>query len=342
MKASKFKRLIFFVMFLYSLDGYSWLYRKGWSSKIGNKKLRYTIGAGIGKTYFNASMNFVKIKPTKKKLEKKYNLKKEIEFYYQQFKKSLMPKFILFQADYYPLTNLGIFLKREHQEIYRRFDLDKEKNWNLVEIIGTKYKVPYQFSLFLGHLEPYYVVSKGKETISKEKVKKKRRPSQSGSSLSGLVFSFAGNRLVKLDKHANKWFNLSYKFKGNNKTKSSKKSWTFESGYLQNENDLFYDGVSIYLKRDWASKYDSSLFANFLMEYRTIIPTNNKKSLRGSRKYTTFQEITLGRNFTNLNIFGFKIKSLKIEGGMRWEVYKLKGDDSTEERNYYLLPSFSW
>ena len=78
------------------------------------------------------------------------------------------------------------------------------------------------------------------------------------------------------------------------------------------------------------------------MEYRAIIPTNNKESLRGARKVTTFQELTLGRNFTNFKIFGIEFKSLKIEGGMRWEVYKLSRKDSTEERNYYLIPSFSW
>ena len=338
-----FKLKFIFLTLLFSLNSNAYLYRKGWSSKIGNKKLRYTFGASLGKTYFNTSLNFSKVKPKKRSLEKKYDFKKELDFYYEQFKKSLSPKFLLFQADYYPFTNLGIYLKKKQHGIYSRFDLDKDKVWNMVEIIGTKYKVPYQFSFFLGNLEPYYVAdSKVVKTSQKNKKVKRKRPSQSGSSLSGLVLSFATDRLVKLDQYTNKWFNMSYKFKGNNRTKETKKSWTLELGYLKNNNQVFYDGLSLYLKRDWASKYDSSIMANLIVEYRSIIPTNNKASLRGPRKITTFQEITLGRNFTNFKLFGMKFKSLKLEGGMRWEVYKLQGNNSTEERNYYLIPSFSW
>ena len=141
------------------------------------------------KTYFNASLNFSKVRPQKRSLDKKYDFKKELDFYYEQFKKSLSPKFLLFQADYYPFTNLGIYLKKKHHGLYSRFDLDKDKVWNMVEIIGTKYKVPYQFSFFLGNLEPYYVAEpKG---VKKAKKGKRKRPSQSGSALSGLVLSFA-------------------------------------------------------------------------------------------------------------------------------------------------------
>ena len=337
----KYKIIFLLFIMFYSMNSHSWLYRKGWSTKIGNKKLRYTLGASVGKAYFNASMNFVKIRPQKRSLDEKYSFGKELEFYYKQFKKSLSPKFILFQADYYPFTNLGIYLKKHHHGFYSRFDIDKDKVWNMVEIIGTKYKVPYQYSIFLGHLEPYFIMS-NKKRDKLLKGKKRRRPSQSGSSLSGLVFSFAQNRLVKLDKYANRWYNLSYKFKGNNRTKTVKKSWTFEWGYLKNSNEVFYDGLSFYLKRDWASKNDPSILANMILEYRGIIPTNNKESLRGPRKITTFQEVTLGRNFTNFKLWGLNFKSLKIEGGMRWEVYKTKDNDSTEERNYYLIPSFSW
>ncbi|MBG09422.1 MAG: hypothetical protein CME68_11740 [Halobacteriovoraceae bacterium] len=337
---SNFKFIFTVFVLFFSLNGNAYLYRKGWSSKIGSKKLRYTVGASVMKTYFNASLNFSKVRPQKRSLDKKYDFKKELDFYYEQFKKSLSPKFLLFQADYYPFTNLGIYLKKKHHGFYSRFDLDKDKVWNMVEIIGTKYKVPYQFSFFLGNLEPYYVAEpKG---VKKAKKGKRKRPSQSGSALSGLVLSFATDRLVKLDQYTNKWFNLSYKFKGNNRTKDTKKSWTLELGYLKNNNEIFYDGLSLYLKRDWASKNDPSLLANLIMEYRSIIPTNNQESLRGARKITTFQELTLGRNFTNFKLFGMKFKSLKIEGGMRWEVYKLSGNDSTEERNYYLIPSFSW
>ena len=331
---------LFIFVFIFSLNSNAYLYRKAWSSKIGDKKIRYTFGASVGKTYFNTSLNFSKIKPKKRSLEKKYDFRKELDFYYEQFKKSLRPKFLLFQADYYPFTNLGIYLKKSHHSFYSRFDLDKDKVWNMVEIIGTKYKVPYQFSFFLGNLEPYYVSDI--RVKNKKKKGKRKRPSQSGSSLSGLVLSFATDRLVKLDQHPNKWFNLSYKFKGNNRTKETKKSWTMELGYLKNNNEVFYNGLSLYLKRDWASKNESSILANLLMEYRAIIPTNNMESLRGPRKVTTFQELTIGRNFTNFKLFGMKFKSLKIEGGMRWEVYKVNSTDSTEERNYYLIPSFSW
>ena len=87
-----------------SLSADAYLYRKGWSSKIGKKKLRYTIGASIGKTYFNTSLNFSKIKPQKRSLDKKYSIKKELDFYYEQFKKSLKNQnFFFFKQTTTPL-----------------------------------------------------------------------------------------------------------------------------------------------------------------------------------------------------------------------------------------------
>jgi hypothetical protein len=185
--------------------------------------------------------------------------------------------------------------------------------------MGSRYEQPYSFSLFLGDILPF-----------------KSAQGQSGSAIMGHVFTIGGKRNIKIKAQNDKWFQYSYKIKGSNSTDLTEKKWKFELGYLYHENKLFFNAFIFEVVRDFTTKNSDEILANLKIEYSFNIPTSIVKEASGIKRFTTFQKIIIGRNFP------FSTFTLKIDAGVKWELYKQSNGSPFSETAFIVGPNISW
>ncbi len=309
------------VILFISVLAQSALYKKGLGKFIYKKHIGLTLQLDLLKSYLSTHINFATMnKPIVRR--KKMSLKKEMFFYGKIVRKSLLPKFFLVEFDYFPLTSFGVYYKKHQNESYQDFNLSNESDLNFIKLISSKYERPYSLSFFLGDIIPFFSYSKKREKV------------QSGSSIVGHVFTLGRRTIFNLELKSDKWFQYGYKIKGTDISKKDKKKWSLELGFIKHENSLFYDSIVLNLVRDSASRVSRSIAQNLKIEYFYHFAYNNRKSLNGIKKFTTFQKLVFGRNFP------FKKFIFGLDFGIKWEAFN--NIEKESDLTFILAPNISW
>jgi hypothetical protein len=306
------------------------LYRKGFGTKIFDRHLGSTVGLGPVKSWASIYFDFNKNR-RKSVVQRELNKENstfinEAKFYASQFKKTLTPSYLLFEFNLFPVTIAGSLFKSKASDSYHKFDFQfGDKNYNVVDILATRYDRPYSYTVFLGEIIPYF----SKKNDDKKTIQ------QSGSSIMGYLLSYGPKKTFKLIEKENHWLQLSYKIKGKTRKGFEKKGWTFEAGYLKNSNNLFFDALTFYIVRDRSSMKDHSFFSNLKLEWFFNLPMKKYDEIKQST-FTTYQKIVIGKQIP------YKKYLIGLEFGFKWERYKISRSSTETETNYFLIPTIKW
>lgn len=299
-------------------------YKRGVGTRWKGHLIGSTFDLDFSKTYISGYFDFAEKRLSLTDLNERTSLQDEMLFYLRQFQTTLQPQYFLVEGDLYPMTTLGSYLYRKKDNFYHNFDIHMNQiSTNLIELGATRYETPYSLSFFVGNILQL--------TDPNEKEKK-----QAGSAVMGHVITIGNRSLIRLRTEENRWIEYAYKIKGQNNTEFSQTQWKFQVGYTYNDNNRFFQAIVFNIGRDRSSTLDSSLLANLKIEYNFNIPTEKVKSNNSLKKLTSFQKIVVGRNFH------FKDFILKMDFGMKWELFKERGDQTFSETTVIMAPNITW
>ena len=121
--------------------------------------------------------------------------KEEINFYWHLFQQTLKPGYILFEADYFPLTHIGT-----------RYFEGPRSNFRYVSAGYDQY---FSYTLFLGELLSFFTRNSGEI-----------KPHQTGWSMAGFLLTASNFRVSNYTAWRDDWFNVQWKLMGQNRTES--------------------------------------------------------------------------------------------------------------------------
>jgi hypothetical protein len=314
-------------------------YRKGYGTEIFGRHFGSTLEIDFSKSYISGYLDFSERKLKARKLTEKNTLNREIKFYSEMFLSALVPKYLLLEADFFPLTNLGIYLNQPEKRELDNYEIHLDKtDVNPIRLMASRYEEPYSYALFLGEIFPFYDVESSQDDAEETKKENKNlNIKQSGSAIMGHVFSVGSKSVINLIGVTNHWFQYVFKIKGSNETATSKRKWTFQAGVVNHESEYFFDSLIFQFQRDIASKNDPSFFNNLKIDYIFQIPIEQVKSDVKFHSYTNFQKIIFGRNIYINNVI------ISLDFGFKWEVFKELNESKTFSRTSIIIaPNISF
>jgi hypothetical protein len=190
----------------------------------------------------------------------------EMEIYYTLLSRAaLLPQFLVLEASYNPLPNLGVYLKENNRSFYDNARVSGSFNWIKAGTAG--FEEPWAFSVLAGNVANFYEVG--------NKVTK-------GLGYSGYLFSYGNyhikdNTLIKDD-----WKEFEWKMKGDRKSDVKKLSWSFRIGAKIHDNHDITDILYLSFRRsrvDYLSE-EYSLFHNSGFEYAYDMGRRNFSAIR--------------------------------------------------------------
>ena len=192
------------------------------------------------------------------------NENNELEVY----KRLLMhpiPRFIVAEASVNPAPCLGVFIKKNEQDLYNRANLTP--NFNLIQGITAGFDEPWAGSVFLGNVVSYSPPGM-KECSGKGYI---------GALLSGGNYHIKDNELI--DDH---WFETELKLKGDKVSAENKITWSFRMGAKFHENPYIKDVLYFSIRRDRIDYGDFSfgLLKNSGIEYTFDVDNDSGKIIR--------------------------------------------------------------
>jgi len=123
-------------------------------------------------------------------------------------------EFFLIEASINPLPIAGVYMKKNHPDIYKSADINND--FNYIESLTAGFEEPYAISFFLGNF------------VTFTSPKQKRNTNNKG--FFGYLFS-VGDKHIKDNEIINdNWFELEVKVKGDRKFEHSKLSYSFRFG----------------------------------------------------------------------------------------------------------------
>ncbi|MFH1714578.1 MAG: hypothetical protein ABH857_00060 [Elusimicrobiota bacterium] len=252
-----------------------------------------------------------------------YDTSNEIYIYKDLFKKSFIPKLILFEISVYPAPYIGTYIKRAHRDIYDTFQIND--SLNLIQAITIGFEEPYAFSVFFGNIARF------KDTAKKDKAQ--------GKAYMGYLISAGGYHIKSNELIETKWTEFEWKVKGEHKSEIKKMSWSFRIGAKIFQSRDINDTLYISLKRNRVDYNDTviSMFKNSSFEwiYRFESRTYNPESIT----------ILFGKSFP----FKRSKKSLNLSIGAVWEIgSRYKGslgwlnDEDKSDFQIIIRPGFQF
>ncbi|MDH3972960.1 MAG: hypothetical protein OEV42_01655 [Deltaproteobacteria bacterium] len=190
----------------------------------------------------------------------------ELAVYKKLFYSSLLPRFFVVEASLFPMPVTGVFIRKNDEDFYNRARINR--NVNLVKAVTAGFEEPYAFNLFLGN------------------VLKFTRPGEKGKKGN---FGYMGYLLSVGDYHIrdnelifDKWAELEWKVKGDQKFESYKLSWSYRIGAKFHDHKDIKDVLYIALRRSRLDYKASagSIIDNSGIEYRYDIDMNSLSPVR--------------------------------------------------------------
>jgi hypothetical protein len=190
----------------------------------------------------------------------------EAEIYYTLLSRAaLLPQFLVLEASYNPMPNLGVYLKQHDRSFYENAQVSGSFNW--VKAFTAGFEEPWAFSALAGNVANFYDVG---STDTK------------GLGYSGYLFSFGNyhikdNTLIKDD-----WKEFEWKMKGDRKSPVKKLSWSFRIGAKLHGNRDITDIIYVSVRRSRVDyrpeKY--SFLHNSGVEYTYDMDRRNFSAIR--------------------------------------------------------------
>ncbi|MBN1824085.1 MAG: hypothetical protein JW803_07185 [Endomicrobiales bacterium] len=178
---------------------------------------------------------------------------------------SPVPRFVVLEVSANPLPLLGVYVRKEHYDLYRRADISE--NANVIKAVCAGFEEPWAASVFFGNVISFR--PKG-EKISE------------GKGFAGFLAS-AGNYHIKDNQTINDdWHELELKVKGDRIVPENKINWSFRVGMKNHDNPNIKDVFYFALRRDRIDfdDYSMSIFKNSGVEYVFDVANDSKKIIR--------------------------------------------------------------
>jgi len=221
-----------------------------------------------------------------------------------------LPKFLLLQYTFYPLTSLSSYLETEKPATFNRFNTIYDIN--LLRSVSGGYEEPFAWSIFAGNIlfMRYQFLDQ----------RDKQRRKQAGSALAGFAYSFGYHQILDNIYIHDFWQQLEFVLIGNINEKSHRKlSWNFRVGVKFHRSNLLNNVLTLQFERS-QSYYGSdklSFLKNSLIKYKAYFPITGENH----PPHSVYQYFSYGKKFP-VKIFG-RMVFLVAAAGVRWEwVYR--------------------
>lgn len=230
----------------------------------------------------------------------------ELDIYKKLLIRSLLPRYALLQASFYPVPAASAYSEERWNGFYEWFSVTEKIN--VLKMISTGYTEPYCLSLFLGEIMTFW-----DENSTGTK--------QIGSAISGFVFTWAPVHMIDNVLINTEWAEAEWKLKGSSKKKDQKIDWYFRAGARIHFTPDYFNKVFISLYRDRSDRESKfSLFYNtrygILMEF----PLTAGKNISRDPGVISRLLLSLGKKFPQLTYRGVLPG---FEAGAKYEFNKL-------------------
>jgi hypothetical protein len=229
--------------------------------------------------------------------------------YWKLFLPSLRPCYLLFQVSDYPLTHGAALLRRHNLRLYHEFDWHVGRaETNILEMLASGYEEPHAFSVFLGHLAPFWRTDESGT----------RR--QAGYSISGLVGTFGNRHVRQLELLRDRWYEIKWSLKGERGTAQRNLKWNVQFGVKLHDAPGIFDVFFFRLYRDHLDREHRgwSLWKNSSAEYRGQMPLQHLSL--GSRMGDLFSLhcVDVGKKFPSRR---WRRIAYSVNAGVFWRKY---------------------
>lgn len=146
--------------------------------------------------------------------------KLEVEVYRDLLFSSFIPRNLVVEAAVFPMPALGVFIKKNFDEIYRKGEISG--SFNLIRAVTAGFEEPYALSLFLGNVVRF--TKSGEE---------KR---QGNFGYMGYLVSFSDRHIKDNELIDDKSYEIEWKIKGDRKFSTHELSWSFRLGAKLHEH----------------------------------------------------------------------------------------------------------
>ena len=230
----------------------------------------------------------------------------EFEIYKKLFIRSLLPRYALLQASFYPIPAASAYSEKRWNDFYEWFSLNEKTN--ILKMISTGYTEPYCVSVFLGEIITFW-----EEAGSGTK--------QSGSAISGFVFTWSPEHLIDNIPIKTRWAEAEWKLKGSSRKKNQKIDWYFRAGARHHFSGDYYDKIFLSLYRDRSDgEKRFSMFYNTRYGVILEFPSTGGKNITKDPGSISRLLLSFGKKFPRFSYLGVLPG---LEAGTRYEFNKL-------------------
>ena len=239
-----------------------------------------------------------------------------------------VPKFLLIQHTFYPLTSLSSYLETEKPSTFNRFNTIYDIN--VLRSVSGSYEEPFAWSIFAGNIlfMRYQFLDKGKIV----------RKKQAGSALAGFAYSFGYHQILDNIYFHDFWQQIEFVLVGNIDEKLQRKlRWNFRVGVKLHHSSLMNDVLTLQFERSHSLYHwdKFSFLQNSIIKYKAYFPISDENH----PPHSVYQYFSYGKKFP-VKIFGRTV-FLVAAAGVRWEwAYRY----DREENRFSDKPEgyFSW
>jgi hypothetical protein len=158
----------------------------------------------------------------------------EFEVYRHLFARSLKPGLFMLEASVYPMSALGVWVRKHEEQLYEDANIGGNRHFNAIQAVTAGFQEPWAVSAFVG------------SEMQFTKAGQDRRDTNRG--YMGYLFS-AGKKHIKdnvlID---DDWFEVEWKLKGERVFMDDRLAWSFRVGTKVNRNrdiaDVIYLGIN--------------------------------------------------------------------------------------------------
>lgn len=282
------------------------VYRRAFDWRLRGRRYGTTLSLDPYVSYWSA---YVDLKKRKVLVFGSTETEQEMHFYRNLLRNSLLPRYVTFQATYYPLVNIGV----------QFFEGEKSR----FRFLSSAYDKPYSFSVFLGEVAFFRDAD--------------RKKASTGDAIMGYVATFGSRKVSSNVEYNVDWVSLEWKMQGSNNVGPKRRSGRFSAGMIFYDKTvlqrgtgaplnkrLFQNGLYLLASRDWANKEDHSfsLIENSSLNYGITIPIDGESSYSSIKDFFSSHRFIYGKKYP-LNLTKTKTVVFELSLGGAWERFKV-------------------
>jgi len=184
---------------------------------------------------------------------------------YKRLLLSPVPRFLVAEVSINPAPCLGVFLRKNEEDLYNRAYITP--SFNLIQGVTAGFDEPWAGSLFLGNVMSY----------SPPGLKQCAGKGYIGALLSGGNYHIKDNVLIEDD-----WLETELKIKGDKASEQNKITWSFRLGAKFHRNPYIKDVLYFSIRRDRIDygDFNLSFLKNSGIEYTCDVENDTGRIIR--------------------------------------------------------------